>query len=396
MNRPAGVALDRLAWGLAALFAIDRSLKLAATITFFRRPPPPEPAAWPTVTLLQPITRGASGLPDNLRARARLDYPAAVQHLLVCDAGDAASRAVCRATLAEFPALDAAIVLVAGDAAAPAPKTAKLRAGLPRATGDVLCCIDDDIAPRPGALRVLVPHLCAPRAGAAFGLACYTNWRTPWSSLMSAFVNANALLSYIPLTYLTAPFTITGHLYALRRETLAAIGGFDGLAGRVDDDHELAWRLRRRGLAVVQTPLIYDVDNDLPTPRAYAAQLKRWFVFPRQALLPLLTPREGAVSFAGSAGNLLPGLLALLALATGRRAARRATGACLAFFGAVYALGEARFLGRRTPPRRWPLLVIVALVTPLQVVAALLAGDEVEWRGRRLRIGRGGTFEARP
>jgi ceramide glucosyltransferase len=53
------------------------------------------------------------------------------------------------------------------------------------------------------AARILIPFLYQPQVGAVFGLACYTNWRALWSSLMSGFVNANALLSYIPISYLT-------------------------------------------------------------------------------------------------------------------------------------------------------------------------------------------------
>jgi hypothetical protein len=37
--------------------------------------------------------------------------------------------------------------------------------------------------------------------------------------------------------------------------------------------------------------------------------------------------------------------------------------------------------------------VIAAVVAPLQIVWGLLAGDEVLWRGQRLRIRRGGIIE---
>jgi ceramide glucosyltransferase len=207
---------------------------------------------------------------------------------------------------------------------------------------------------------------------------------------MSGFVNANALLSYIPLCYLTEPYTITGHCFALRRATFNAIGGLGGMAGRLDDDHELARRVRQAGLRNEQTPLVYDVDNPLDTWQAYNGQLKRWFVFPRQMMLPQLTPREQAISFLGSAGNLLPGLLAALALTKRSRPAWAALVASLALFAASYAWCEACYLGRRTPWRRWPLLLVVALVTPWHVLSALFSDDVVEWRGQRLRVQRGG------
>jgi ceramide glucosyltransferase len=256
-----------------------------------------------------------------------------------------------------------------------------------------VCFLDDDVAPRPQALRELIPYLDLPGAGAAFGLACYTNWGGFWSSAMSGFVNANALLSYIPATYLTEPFTITGHCFALRRAIFDAIGGLEDMAGRVDDDHELARRLRRRGLRSIQTPMIYDVDNDLPTLQAYLAQMRRWFVFPRLLMAPYLSPRERVATALGGVGTLLPSLIALLALWSRSWPALRGVAIMLGAFVGVYLAGERRYLGRTMPARGLAALLVAALVAPLQIVWGLLAGDEVQWRGQRLRIRRDGVAE---
>ena len=82
--------------------------------------------------------------------------------------------------------------------------------------------------------------------------------------------------------------------------------------GRFDDDHELARRIQRYGLDNVQTPVIYDVDNYLSTLDGYTNQMRRWFIIPRQTMAPFLTPYQQFVSLLGSAGNLIPPLLALL------------------------------------------------------------------------------------
>jgi hypothetical protein len=158
--------LASLALGVAALYAADRAVKVAALTALVRRPAPPAPARWPGVTILHPITRttaGASPLAANLDACARLDYPAPRRHLLLLDAGDADSLATCRAWIAAHPALDAAIVTVPRGDGPIAPKIVKLIAGLaelPAAhADDILGLIDDDIAPRPAALRELVAAL---------------------------------------------------------------------------------------------------------------------------------------------------------------------------------------------------------------------------------------------
>ena len=384
---------DWLAYSMTALFVFDRILKLAAIVHFFRRPLMPAPATWPTITLFQPITRGVSGLQISLRSRAKLNYPASIQHLLICDAHDKETLAECRTLLAEFPELQAEIILVEAQNGAIASKTEKLLAALAHATGEVYWFLDDDVALRSMAARLMIPYLYQPGAGAVFGLACYTNWRTLWSSLMSMFVNANALLSYIPITYLTVPYTITGHCFALRREVFQAAGGFEGLERRIDDDHELARRVRQLNLRCVQTPMIYDVDNDFDSLQAYNKQVKRWFIFPRQAMLPYLTLWEQVTSFVGSVSNLLPGLLALLALVTRKRSAFQALWMCIGLFSAVYALCQLHYLKRSMPLKRWLLLPVVTFITPFQVLGALFSNEEIEWRGQRLRIRRGGKME---
>jgi ceramide glucosyltransferase len=345
------------------------------------------------VTLIQPVSRGAADLRPALLSRARLDYPAQVQHLFVCDEADDESQAACRHLMRDFPALRAELVVVPRGASPMSFKTVKLQAGVVHATGEVVCCVDDDIVLRPDALRVLLPYLYDRDVGAVFGLACYTSWRNLPTSLMSAFVNTNALLSYVPLIYMAEPFTITGHCYALRRDVLHSIDDFRGMEHHFGDDHELAWRLRDKGLRLVQTPLIYDVVNHFDTLGQYAAQMKRWFVFPRQMLLPAMTRRERAVSFIGSLGNLVPGLLLVLALAVRKSAPAHALALSLGLSGAVYAFCEARYLKRRTPLRWWPLVGVVTLFAPFQVVWALLSDDVIEWRGRRVRVLKGGWYK---
>ena len=189
--------LDKLTCSRSLLFALDRIAKLTAVTHFFHRPVPPQLERWPAVTLLSPITRGANALAESLRARARLEYPAPIQHLFICDSRDTESQSIVQTFLDAHPMLRAEIVLVETGDAAVASKIRKLQAALSKADGEVLCFIDDDVAPRPDALRTVLPYLYQPGAGAAFGLPCYTNWRTPWSSLMSGLVNANMLLSFV-------------------------------------------------------------------------------------------------------------------------------------------------------------------------------------------------------
>ena len=397
-------ALSRLAVGLTALYALDRIAKLGALAALLRRPAPPAPALWPPVTVLHPITctlNEYAPLASNLAACARLDYPAPRRHLLLCDAGDAASLATCRAFLAAHPALDAAIIPVPHTDGPIAPKIVKLAAGLayraPDTADAVLCFIDDDVAPRHAALRDLVAALCAPGepVGAALGLPCYTNWRPPWSALLSGFSNANFPLSSAALAFIAPPSRITGHLVAYRWDLFVRAGGLDGLADQIDDDFAFARRLRAIGATIRQTPVVYDVDNDLASAPILARQLRRWFVLPRQAMARALTLREAATGLLVSVGLLLPPLVALVAALARTRAALIAFASCLALFTAAARASEHLLRNPSPLPRRhWWTGPVVALALPLGALAAtLLAGNDIEWRGQHLRIAPGGRFE---
>ena len=74
---------------------------------------------------------------------------------------------------------------------------------------------------------------------------------------------------------------------------------------RIDDDSHLGRQLIAANLRLVQTPVIYRVHNEFATWSAYAAQIKRWFIFPRQTIMPYLSPRQQLLSSLLSIGNFL-------------------------------------------------------------------------------------------
>ncbi|MFN8532104.1 MAG: glycosyltransferase [Dehalococcoidia bacterium] len=381
--------MSRLAFWLAAVFVADRLLKLLAVARFMKCNWPAGLKAAPTVSVVSPITRGASGLADNLDARVSLVCPSPVEHLLVCDAGDHESVAAADQLGNAVPSVR---IIALESSGGPASKIEKLNAAIAQATGEVIVFVDDDIRLRPDALSFLLPPLDDPRVGVTFGLACSTGWSNTATSLMSAFVNLNAAISYLPLTFLIEPFTVTGHCFAIRRNTLDEVGGFLGMANRLDDDHEIARRLRAHGYRIVQTALVYDVLNELPTMSTLLNQLHRWFLFPRQAVAPYLARREAVATAVTSLGGLILPMLALGAIA-GSRTAMGALTVSLAVVVGGQAWIDRWVLRRATPPDRWPLVAVMAAAGPALVLVSLARGDEVTWRGQRIRVRRGGWYE---
>jgi ceramide glucosyltransferase len=380
--------LTSLAILFAVLYLLDRIWKLLTVVHFFHQAPPNAPQNWPTLSLIQPVTVSPNDLQAVLTRRTQDLYPGGLEQIIVFDAVDATSQALCRGIMEQFPHWQPKIVLTQDSGIA--LKTVKQMAGLEEATGEVICFVDDDILLRPETLPTLVSHLEV-GVGATFGLACYTNWSTVWGGLMSAFVNANALSNYIPITYLTEPYTITGHIYALRRADFDAIGGLSGMAQRLDDDHEVARRVVHAGLRNCQTPALYDVDNELSTLAAFLAQMKRWFVFPREMMLPGTSLRQQILTTATSLPNLLPGFILLIALID--PSAWLALSVCLLAFYAIYIWDTHAYLKRATPLWAWPLLLLVAVILPFVILILLFSDNTIHWRGQKIHVKRGGEYE---
>ncbi len=380
------------------LYLFDRLLRLVAIVHFFRHTDPAVPAEWPSISLIQPITRGATHLAGNLRARFGQVYAGHLQHVLVCDEGELAAQGVCATVIAEFSNADVQWVRVGAGATtnqpAVASKIEKLNAGVVLAKGEILCFIDDDIEPPADMLCRFVCYLDQPQIGAVFGLASAVSWNTPWSSLMSLFVNSNGLPTYVPSHYLSEPAQITGHLFALRASDLQRVQGWQSMEQRIDDDTELTYKLRAIGLRSLQTPVIYNVHNEFDSWQAYASQLKRWFVIPKQTVLPHLGRKEKALSTLLSVGLIVPVLMLLQAIFLPSQQTLVNLVLIIGIFYASTAWISAHYTRSNIPLHGWLLLPITLFIAPIQMLWALLfAQPVIQWRGQSLRIERGGEFQ---
>jgi ceramide glucosyltransferase len=211
--------------------------------------------------------------------------------------------------------------------------------------------------------------------------------------MTAAFVNSNSLLTYIPYTALTEPFTINGMFYAIKREILEAVGGFAGLETQLADDFAVAHRFRQHGLRLAQTPLRHAIRTQVKGPAHFFNLIRRWFVAPRESILRYVGPRDQAITY--SIG-MVPALAPLGVLATA--AAHRKPGFwafALGYFGlnfGIFAYNNVRYLRHATPWRKAWLAPVMLVVFPFQLLFALLAPQRVNWRGNVMQIERGGAF----
>lgn len=380
--------LETVAFALTCYFVADRFVRAAAMAWYFGRSGPALPAELPKVSLIQPITRGVAGLSKNLEARAAQTYPN-IEHILVCDEQDAFTLEAVRAYLDAHPALDAKLLLAPPDEGGIAFKTTKIKLATACATGKILCFIDDDIRPWPNNIADLVAHLGLPSIGVVFGLARAISFNGFWSALMSGFVNAYALPSYVPNSLVVKPFTVTGHIFALTRATFERVGGFEKMEDRIDDDHEIARRTTALGLGCMQTRVIYDVGNDMPDRKAFNNQMKRWFVIPRQTLFPHMSAWQHCSTTALNLMNFMPPVVLLMAVFGASAYALSCFAVMFAAYALVHFWMSVQYLKLGHVATQLYTLFIVMILVPFQIIAALLSRDTFQWRGQTFTMRNG-------
>lgn len=361
-------------------------------LRFFRRSLPEATRDVRLVSVLQPILSGDPTLPEclerNLRVKTR--YP--VEFVWLVDTDDTEAQRLCQEIAARHPERNV-VVLVLPPPSSPRhnPKTVKLIAGMDAARGDALCILDDDTVLPDSGLEQCLPYLDQTGVGLAFGLPYYVHFGNLWSSLVSCFVNATSLLTYIPYTSLAEPFTVNGMFYAVRRDVLDSVGGFRGLEETLADDFAVAQRFREHGWRLAQTPLRHGIRTHVHDARHYLSLMQRWFVFPRESLLRYLKGRDRAVMYGmGVGASLAPLLLILLAAVFPSVPGAAAALLYLAYGTAVVVHLNRAFLNSATP--RWALLMVplVQLLIPIQIAAALLAPQRIVWRGHVMEAEPGG------
>lgn len=383
----------RLVRLLAFLLMIERAWKHWMVVRFFRRSRPPSIRKPHLISILQPILSGdptlAEALEHNLRFRSRYQR----EYLWLVDDTDVEGQALGQSLLARYPEQQIRLISLPRPGERQNPKMIKLIAGARLAEGDVLCVLDDDTRLPDDGLEDCLPWLDRPGVGLAFGLPFYVNFSNIWSRLLSVFVNGHSLMTYIPYTAVTDPFTINGMFYALRRTVLDDIGGFEGLETTLADDFAVALRLRAHGYQLAQTPLRHGISTTVTSPGHYLGVIRRWFIFPRESLMRHLGLRDRMVLYGlGLVPALLPAVLVVAAVV---RPSRRALGYAALPLGynlAIFMHVNRAYLRHATPWRSIWLVPLVELAFPFELLLALLVRQRLNWRGHIMEVERGGTF----
>ena len=329
----------------------------------------------PPITILKPLHGDEPLLEAALASLCGQDYPTFQIIFGVQNPADSAL-AVFDRLRRRFPSVDMTIVIN------PAPhganrKVANLINMFPSARHDILVIADSDVHVGPTYLRDLCATLAQPSVGLAtclyVGLAAH--------SAFPARLGASAINHFfLPSALLARTLgrqDCLGATMALRRETLARIGGLEALSNHLADDNMLGELVRAQGLTVALAPAV------VATTVAEKCLGDLW----RHELRWARTIR--ALEPIGFAASVLQYKLVWAALAL---AVAPSVGT-LTFFAALWAAGAliARGVERSLAPHVKGLAFTAPVwLLPLRealsvaVLIASYADNRVEWRGHHL------------
>ncbi len=371
--------------GLATLQSLAfLGLAVRATLKLPRleRLASPDPACWPTVSLLVPARDEAQGLEAALRSKLALDYPA-LQVVLIDDRSTDATGAIADRLAAEDPRLLAVHVRELPEGWL--GKVHALQRGLEQASGEWVLLSDADIHYAPDTLRRAIARCEARGIDFLCALPTFTGATPLVNVCLAAF--APLVLGAVQADWVEDPrskSSLGSGIFALaRRSALEKSPGLEWLKLEVGDDVALGMMMKRSGAhcAVVgaQEHLSVQMYRDFGgvvrgTAKA-ACAVSRYRLLP-QVLIPSMMIVVTLAPWLGVAVGLAQGHALLLGVGALGAVAQVATS----------AVGSTLF---RLPV--WATLFAPVGTTLLHGIigvegAAALVRGYIEWRGTRYPV----------
>lgn len=333
----------------------------------------------PSLTLLKPLCGAEPGLETNLASFCNQDYPGPVQIVLGVQNPQDPAAEVAKRLIAAFPHTDIDLTVDTRLHGANR-KISNVINSITRCRGKIVVLSDSDIRVGPSYLRHITAALQGPDVGAVTCLYRGLPIGGVWSRLAAAEIDHRFLPSVLVGLRLGLATPCFGSTVALSAETLRRIGGFEAFADQLADDYAMGAAVRRLGLKVATPPMVVD---HVCAERGFTELARRELRWARTIRM---------VDPLGHAGSVithpLPFALAAAALA-GFGVASLTVLALVLACGFLIPLQFARSLGGgRVPVWLAPLRDLLSFA----IFLASFLPRPVSWRGRRYRIGPGGTL----
>jgi ceramide glucosyltransferase len=206
-------------------------------------------ADYPAVTILKPLHGTEPDLDANLAGFCLQDYPAPVQVVFGVDDPADPAIGVVRRLMAGFPDRDFVLVINARRHGANR-KVSNLINMAGEARHELLIVSDSDIAVAPDYLKSMAAALDRPGVGLVTCLYYGRAATGLWARLAAAAIDYHFLPNALVGLKLGLATPCFGSTIALRKTTLAGIGGFAAVADQLADDYALGALVRNAGLDV--------------------------------------------------------------------------------------------------------------------------------------------------
>lgn len=320
------------------------------------------------VSIVKPVHGRDPRFYEAIVSHARQDYPQFEILFGVSDAQDAALEDI-RRLQREYPAVPIAVHMVA--TAAPNAKVGVLAELARHARHSLLLVNDSDIRVEPDYLRMVA----APLEDASIGLVTclYRAHAESWAARAEALGIATEFAPSVLVARLlgVAEFAL-GSTMVFRAEDLRAMGGFEAIECYLADDYQLGRHICQLGRRIEFSPVVVETDLGGGGWRHTWLHQLRWSRTIR------VSRSSGYYGYVVTHATLW----ALVAFAAGQWPAGVAALGVRMLAGVVVGAGILR--DRRVLTDFWmmPLRDLFGFVVWL----GGLFGDEVNWRGQRLKL----------
>jgi ceramide glucosyltransferase len=203
----------------------------------------------PAVTILKPLHGAEPDLCANLVRFCDQDYAGPVQIVFGVDDGADPAVGIARRVIAAFPDRDLKLVVNARRYGTNR-KVSNLINMLAEARHEVLVISDSDIVVGRDYLDNVVASLDEPGVGLVTCLYRGAASAGGWAHLSAAAIDYHFLPGVLVGLKLGLAAPCFGATIAIRKKTLALIGGFESVVDQLADDYALGAQVRRAGLTV--------------------------------------------------------------------------------------------------------------------------------------------------
>ena len=330
----------------------------------------------PGVSILKPLAGLDEGLESNLRTFFTQDFPHFEILFAVRTPQDPAI-AVVERLRTEFPQVPSQLIFT-GEPPYPNAKVYSLDKMMVAAAHDLLVMSDSDIrVDRTMLSKVAAEFAADPKLGVATCPYRAIAGASIWSQLEAVGMNTEFFGGVLVARMLEGMKFAVGPTIIARKRALQAIGGFDRLKDYLAEDFVMGQFASEAGWGVILSSYVVEHRIGSETWSKNAAHRIRW---------ARSTRRSRPAGYLGQLfTNPVPIALALAVVAPEWWPQLIVTAALRAMAAWVVA---RQVLGTRV---RWGLLIPQDLLSFVFWVAGFF-GNSIEWRGRRYRLQKDGTF----